>query len=65
MFLEEDLIDVCVYPDGTQSYEPLDFMSDDYERRQTAHCAVCDNDLAIHCGEPFASCDCGTTEWYK
>lgn len=64
MYLEDDLINICVYPDGTQSEKPLDFMSDDYERRQTAYCEVCDNELTVHYGEPFASCECGTTEWY-
>lgn len=65
MFKEEELIDVCVYPDGTQSYEPLDFMSDDYEWRRTIYCARCDSELQLHPNEPFATCGCGTQEWYK
>lgn len=61
----EDLDDVCVYPDGNNTSEPLKMCGDDYERRKTTQCMDCDSTLEIHYAEPFASCECGTTEWYQ
>jgi hypothetical protein len=64
------LLKVRVYPDGSnhliEDYPtPCSYMSDDYETRDTAYCEECDSNLHIHHGEPLASCDCGTQEWYK
>jgi hypothetical protein len=58
-------VEVCVYPDGVQYDEPQRCRSDDYEKRKTAHCEDCGTNLDVHYGEPFASCECGTTEWYN
>lgn len=55
---------VYVYPDGEQYDEPPSWKSDDYEVRQTDLCTSCDTELEPHYGEPFASCECGTSEWY-
>ena len=55
---------VYVYPDGEQYEEPPSWKSDDYETRETALCATCDEELQIEGGKPFASCPCGTQEWY-
>ena len=59
---------VRVWPDGTQQNteeSPYEWMSDDFEVRQTELCEACDEEFSIHYGEPFASCKCGTTEWCK
>jgi|GEM_PF-896302 len=58
-------IDVYVYPDNEQYHEPPFWKSDDYEKRKTTSCERCDEEMNIHYGEPFASCNCGTSEWYK
>ena len=57
---------VYVYPDGINYdvWEAPSWASDDYEIRQTCCCDECGEDLWIHYSEPFASCACGTTEWY-
>lgn len=65
MMSDEELIDVYVYPDGENYSEPPSWKSDDFERRKTTLCETCDTELDAHYGEPFASCRCGTTEWYK
>ncbi len=59
---------VRVWPDGTQQdivETPFTHKSDDYEVRQTMLCQTCDQELQVEYGEPFASCDCGTQEWYS
>ena len=60
----DNLETVYVYCTGDQYSEMPSFMSDDCERRQTGYCDVCEQELQLHYGEPFASCDCGTMEWY-
>lgn len=65
MNLDKETYSVCVYPDGEQYEEAPSWKSDDYEVRQTTHCNTCDAELTVHYAEPFASCSCGTTEWYK
>jgi hypothetical protein len=60
----ENLKVVYVYPDGEQYEEPPLYKSDDYEVRRTALCTTCDSEFEIHYAESFASCECGTTEWY-
>ena len=59
------MIKVYVYPTGDNHEEPVSYMSDDYEIRFTELCEKCDELLYIHYAEPFASCACGTQEWYK
>lgn len=64
------LFKVRVYPNGDNHIlldwpNPCTYMSDDYEVRETAYCEECDSFLHVHHGEPFASCDCCKTEWYK
>lgn len=56
---------VYVFPDGDNYSYPPSWKSDDYEQRYTSLCAVCDRFLHLHYGEPFASCKCGTQEWYN
>lgn len=60
----DNLVKVYVYPTGDNHEEPPTWMSDDYEVRYTKRCEVCDEDYHIHYKEPFASCSCGTTDWY-
>jgi hypothetical protein len=60
-----DLEVVYVYCTGNQYSEMPSFMSDDCEVRKTGFCPSCDSELQIHYGEPFASCECGTQEWYQ
>lgn len=56
-----------LWPDD--SYAPVDeivtWKSDDYEIREAGFCNTCDEEIIPHYGEPFASCSCGTQEWYK
>ena len=59
-----ELTEVYVYPDGEQYDTPPTWKSDDYQKRETMLCEKCDNELQVHYGEPYASCECGTTEWY-
>lgn len=59
-------VKVQVWPCGTQlSVEegPYEWMSDDFEVRETELCETCDEELTLHYAEPFASCKCGTQEW--
>ena len=70
MKLDMNMLLVRVYPTGDNHLiedwpNPCIWMSDDYTVRETAYCEDCDSVLHVHYGEPFASCDCGTTEWYK
>jgi len=60
-----ELETVYVYPDGENYTLPPQWKSDDFEERFTTLCEVCDTVLHVHYKEPFASCGCGTTEWYK
>lgn len=60
-----DYTKVFVYVDNTCSEEPLEWMSDDYAVRYTQNCEQCGYLLEPHYDEPFASCECGTREWYK
>ncbi len=62
-----DLIDVYVYPDGDvyEEEEPPSWKSDDYEIRKQGACGQCGEPIVPHYGEPFASCQCGTQEWYR
>lgn len=60
-----ELTKVYVYPTGDNLEQPVSYMSDDYEVRLTDRCEVCDEEMHIHYGEPFASCSCGTHEWSK
>lgn len=62
---DEDLKKVYVYPDDENYESPPSWKSDDYEVRQTDLCTRCDTEYHIHYGEPFASCECWTSEWYK
>lgn len=61
------MIKVAVFPNG-DVYE-LDqipeYMSDDYIIRETEICDTCGCMLEPHYNEPFASCACYTSEWYK
>jgi hypothetical protein len=57
------LKEVYVYPDGEQYDIRPDWKSDDYEIRMTDLCEKCDTEYEIHYGQPFASCECHTTEW--
>jgi hypothetical protein len=56
---------IYVYPDGDSFIKPFSWKSEEYEQRYTTVCKECDTFLSIHYGEPFASCKCGTQEWYK
>ena len=56
---------VYVYPNGEVYDTPQQNMSDDYEVRETDFCEVCEEFLIPHYAEPFASCNCGTMEYYK
>lgn len=56
---------VYVYPDDENYDEPQAWKGDDYETRQTDLCKLCNTEYHIHYGEPFASCECWTSEWYK
>lgn len=56
---------VYVYPDGENYSEPPSWKSDDYEVRSTDVCDKCNEQLHISYNEPFATCNCGTQEWYK
>jgi len=60
-----DLTEVFVYPDDENYESPPEWKSDDYEERYTMLCSVCKEDLHVYYAEPFASCMCGTMEWYK
>ena len=60
----KDTIPVYVYPDG-EVYENIpQYKSDDYEVRGQGRCPECDGPIVPNYGEPFASCECGTREWY-
>lgn len=63
---ELNLVYVKVWSDGQQSVdEPTEEgRSDDFEIRKTTYCDKCQEEYHIHYKEPFASCGCGTTEWY-
>ena len=56
---------VYVYPCNTNLENPLDCMSDDYVVRETEACDECGHILHLDYDSPFASCECGTREWYK
>lgn len=55
---------VYVTMDDTNHYERPD-EGRDYEKRVQGYCPTCDGPIEPHYGEPFASCECGTQEWYK
>jgi len=61
---EEELFTVYVYPDGEVYEHPSTWKSDDYQERKTAYCNKCESMIEPHYMEPFASCNCGTQEWY-
>jgi len=56
---------VCVYSDDEHYEEPPEWKPGDYEVRETETCETCGEEIAPHFGEPFATCECGTQEWYK
>lgn len=56
---------VYVYPDDDVYDEPQPDKSDDYMIREKGYCDKCDSEIIPHYGEPIASCNCGTMEWYK
>ncbi len=58
-------IDVYVYPDDEVYEEPPSWKSDDYEIRKQGACEICGQPIVPHYGEPLASCDCCTQEWYR
>jgi rubrerythrin len=64
------LIPVLVWPDGLnilqEDYNENDynFISDDYEKRNTYICSACGDIYSISYAEPIASCSCHSTEWY-
>ena len=61
-----NLMDVYVYPDGeVYEEEPPNWKSDDYEIRKQGACEQCGQPIIPHYGEPFASCECYTQEWYR
>ena len=60
-----ELSTVYVFPDGEVYHAAPEWKSDDYEVRKTALCETCDEELTPAYGEPFASCACGTQEWYE
>jgi hypothetical protein len=60
----ENLKIVYVYSDGEQHKTRPIYKSHAYEIRRTCLCTQCGTDFVVHYAEPFASCDCGTTEWY-
>ena len=62
-----ELYQVRIWPDGTQQSveeSPYNWMSDDFIIRKTSLCPDCEQELQVEYDEPFAACDCGTTEWY-
>ncbi len=61
----DDLMDVYVYPDDEVYEEPPSWKSDDYEVRKQGYCDKCECPIVPHYGEPLASCDCFTQEWYR
>ena len=62
--MTDDLFKVYVYPDGENYDGPVDWKSDDYQIRRSALCEDCGYTLYLDYDEPFASCECGTREWY-
>lgn len=58
-------VNVYIYPDEEQYEEPVSWKSDDYQVRISACCDKCGELLELAYQEPFASCSCGTQEWYK
>jgi len=59
----KDCFMVAVHQDGTNDCGG--FAEDSCEIRWTTYCTECNEILYVHYGEPFASCSCGTQEWYK
>lgn len=59
-----ETVKVYVYPDGMVYEDPPSWSSDDYEMREAPYCEQCDELMEPHYGEPFASCNCKTIEWY-
>jgi hypothetical protein len=55
---------VYVFPDDEIYEEAPSWKSDDYEIRYQGFCNTCDSTIDPHWSEPFASCNCGTQEWY-
>jgi len=55
---------VYVYPDDEVYNHPPEWKSDDYQVRLAGQCLTCEEQITPHYGEPFASCECGTAEWY-
>lgn len=62
---QKNLINVYVYPDDEVYEEPPSWKSDDYEIRKQGDCEVCGCPIVPHYGEPLASCECYTQEWYR
>lgn len=63
------MITVHIWPDGEFCYEEelqemLNSRTDDYITKETDVCEVCKSVFELYYDEPFASCDCGTREWY-
>lgn len=59
---------IRIWPDGDSQLtdEPAyEWKSDDFIIRETALCENCNHVLIPEYNEPFASCLCGTQEWYK
>lgn len=65
VYTEDDLFTVYVYPDGENYDGPPDWKSDDFIIRKSTNCNVCGYTLYLSYDEPFATCECGTQEWYK
>lgn len=59
-----DFDKVYVYPNGEVYEEMPSNTSDDFEVRYAGHCDKCDSRVTPHYGEPLASCNCHTGEWY-
>lgn len=59
-----DTFKVYVFPDGEVYQELPTWKSDDYEIRLSTHCDKCDETITPYYMKPFASCDCGTQDWY-
>jgi hypothetical protein len=65
----KELIPIYIWADGTYCLkedleEFIAFISDDYVTRKTCACCQCGQLYIPEYDEPFASCECGTSEWY-
>lgn len=60
-----NLQSIAVLSDGrNMSIDKAEFTDEEFTVRNTAYCSSCESHLHIHEDTPFASCECGTTEWY-